>query len=144
MPATSTYRSDRATSPQDGVTVMTTGVGSTPATGSTTPTGGTTPTGSSSSSSASNLLGTNFNTFLTLLTTQLKNQDPTSPLDTNQFTSQLVQFSQVEQAINTNTNLQALINIQEGQQSVAALPLVGQTVEYAFNQAPLVNGKAEF
>jgi flagellar basal-body rod modification protein FlgD len=117
---------------------MTTGVGSTPATGSTA------STGSSSSSSTSNLLGSNFNTFLTLLTTQLKNQDPTSPLDTNQFTAQLVQFSQVEQAINTNTNLQALINIQEGQQSVAALPLVGQTVEYAFNQAPLVNGKAEF
>jgi flagellar basal-body rod modification protein FlgD len=119
---------------------MTTGVGSTPPTSN--PSAG--AAANSSSSGTSNLLGSNFNTFLTLLTTQLKNQDPTSPLDTNQFTSQLVQFSQVEQAINTNTNLQALINIQEGEQSVAALPLVNQTVEYAFNQGPLVSGKAEF
>src|ERR1700722_2417147 len=141
MPVTSTYKSDRATSPYDGVTTMTTGVGSTP-----TANGSAAPTGSSSSSSSglSNVLGSNFNTFLTLLTTQLQNQDPTSPLDTNQFTSQLVQFSQVEQAINTNTNLQALINIQEGEQSVAALPLVGQTVEYAYNPGPLASGQAEF
>jgi len=48
-------------------------------------------------------LSSNFSTFLTLLTTQLKNQDPTSPMDSNQFTQQLVEFSQVEQQINTNT-----------------------------------------
>ena len=81
---------------------MTTGVGSTPSTAN--------ARKLVFQSGSSNVLGSNFNTFLTLLTTQLQNQDPTSPLDTNQFTSQLVQFSQVEQAINTNTNLQALIN----------------------------------
>ena len=56
-------------------------------------------------------LSGNFSTFLTLLTTQLKNQDPTSPLDTNQFTSQLVQFASVEQQINTNRSLGQLINL---------------------------------
>ena len=54
-------------------------------------------------------LSSNFSTFLTLLTTQLKNQDPTAPMDSNQFTQQLVQFSQVEQQIDTNTNLKTLI-----------------------------------
>ena len=54
-------------------------------------------------------LSSNFDTFLTLLTTQLKNQDPTAPMDSNQFTQQLVEFSQVEQQINTNTNLKTLI-----------------------------------
>jgi flagellar basal-body rod modification protein FlgD len=120
---------------------MTTGVGSTPTTNTSTPSTG---SSSSSSSGLSNVLGSNFNTFLTLLTTQLQNQDPTSPLDTNQFTSQLVQFSQVEQAINTNTNLQTLITLQQGDQSVAALPLVGQTVQYSDDKGALVNGQAEF
>ena len=44
----------------------------------------------------------NFDTFLQLLTTQLKNQNPLDPLDTNQFTQQLVQFSSVEQQLKTN------------------------------------------
>ncbi|HEX2801368.1 MAG TPA: flagellar hook capping FlgD N-terminal domain-containing protein, partial [Phenylobacterium sp.] len=44
----------------------------------------------------------NFNTFLSLLTTQLKNQDPTAPLDSNQFTQQLVQMTGVEQQLNSN------------------------------------------
>ena len=47
----------------------------------------------------------NFDTFLQLLTTQLKNQNPLDPLDTNQFTQQLVQFAQVEQQINMNSSL---------------------------------------
>jgi len=62
-----------------------------------------------------------FTTFLSLLTTQLKNQDPLSPLDTNQFTQQLVSFSQVEQAINTNTKLSSLLSLQQQDQSITAL-----------------------
>jgi flagellar basal-body rod modification protein FlgD len=89
-------------------------------------------------------LGSDFHTFLTLLTTQLQNQDPLSPLDTNQFTQQLVSFSQVEQAINTNTTLSNLLSLQQADQSIAALPLVGHTVEYTDNQGALVGGKAEF
>ena len=44
----------------------------------------------------------NFQTFLTLLTTQLQNQDPTSPMDTNSFTQELVEFAQVEQQLDAN------------------------------------------
>jgi len=91
------------------------------------------------------VFGDNFNTFLTLLTTQLKNQDPTSPLDTNQFTSQLVQFSQVEQAINANTKLGELVSMTTTNQAVAALPLVGRAVEYDGSAATLdAGGKASF
>lgn len=86
----------------------------------------------------------NFNTFLTLLTTQLKNQDPLSPMDTNAFTQQLVSFSQVEQQINTNSNLQQLIQLQTAGQTLAALPLVGQSIEYNGATAPLQNGQASY
>jgi len=89
-------------------------------------------------------LGQNFQTFLTLLTTQLQNQDPLSPMDTAQFTQQLVSFSEVEQQINTNTNLQNLIAMQNTSQAIAALPLVGQTINYSGDSAPLANGKASF
>ncbi len=102
---------------------------------------------SGSSSTGTNTasgLTQNFNTFLTLLTTQLKNQDPLSPLDTNQFTQQLVSFSQVEQAINTNTNLQSLITLQGAGQTISALPLVGDKIEYNGSTAPLQNSQASF
>src|SRR5882724_6382909 len=67
----------------------------------------------SSSGLDKNTIAGNFQTFLTLLTTQLKNQDPLSPLDTNQFTQQLVSFSQVEQAINANDKLTNLVQLQQ-------------------------------
>jgi len=70
-----------------------------------------------------------FNTFLTLLTTELKNQDPSSPLDTNQFTSQLVQFSQLEQQLNTNTDLQSLITAQQQGAVGTAIGYIGKTVQ---------------
>jgi flagellar basal-body rod modification protein FlgD len=116
----------------------------------------TTPVGSSTSAAAATTnasgsttnsatgLAQNFNTFLTLLTTQLQNQDPLSPMDTNQFTQQLVSFSQVEQQINTNSNLQQLIQLQGAGESIAALPLVGQNIEYNSATAPLSNGQANF
>src|SRR6188768_2166970 len=53
----------------------------------------------------------NFDTFLSILTTQLKNQNPLDPLDTNAFTQQLVQFTGVEQQLKTNEFLEALINL---------------------------------
>lgn len=100
------------------------------------------PSGSTANATAG--LTQNFNTFLTLLTTQLQNQDPLSPLDTNQFTQQLVSFSQVEQQINTNSNLQQLIALQGAGESISALPLVGQNIEYNAPTAPLSNGQASF
>jgi flagellar basal-body rod modification protein FlgD len=102
------------------------------------------PTSSSSSNSGVPDFTSNFNTFLTMLTTQLKNQDPLSPLDTAQFTQQLVSFSEVEQQINTNKNLQQLIQLQNTNQAIAATPLVGQTIQYNSATAPLANGQAAF
>jgi flagellar basal-body rod modification protein FlgD len=92
-----------------------------------------TSTGSSSSSSqtASNAtvsIASNFQTFLTLLTTQLQNQNPLDPLDTNQFTAQLVQFAGVEQQMKQNDQLASLIAIEKSAQSTTALAFVGNTV----------------
>jgi flagellar basal-body rod modification protein FlgD len=116
--------------------------GSTPPATSASPTTGTS-TGSTGSGDAS-MLGSNIETFLTLLTTQLKNQDPTSPMDTNQFTQQLVAFSGVEQQINTNKNLQSLIALQTSSEAISALPMVGKTIQYSESTAPLSNGQASF
>src|SRR6266404_48629 len=95
---------------------------------------GTTPQTSSSSSSGSSLSSTtgatlagNFQTFLTLLTTQLQNQNPLDPLDTNQFTQQLVQFAGVEQQLKTNDQLTTLVSLQQTAQSTQALTFVGKT-----------------
>src|SRR5260370_11933633 len=82
--------------------------------------------------SASSLVGQqqiagNFQQFLQLLTTQLQNQDPLSPLDTNQFTQQLVQFASVEQQLKTNDQLTSLVSLQQTAQSTQALTFVGKT-----------------
>ena len=70
----------------------------------------------------------NFQTFLTLLTTQLQNQNPLDPLDTNQFTAQLVQFAGVEQQLKSNDQLKSLVDIEKSAQSTQALVYVGNTV----------------
>ena len=70
--------------------------------------------GGSGSIADRQLIADNLDTFLQLLTTQLRNQDPLEPLDTNEFTSQLVQFSQVEQAVKSNELLEALAASQTG------------------------------
>lgn len=82
-----------------------------------------------------------YSDFLKLLMTQLKNQDPTAPLDTNQFTQQLVQFSSVEQQLNTNTNLTKLIALQEGGQVLQLSALVGKTVQVTSDQVALQGGR---
>jgi len=91
---------------------------------------------STSSSTASNKtastattgIADNFQTFLTLLTTQLQNQNPLDPLDTNQFTQQLVQFAGVEQQLKSNDQLKSLIDIEKSAQATQALVYVGNTV----------------
>jgi len=72
-------------------------------------------------------LADNFQTFLTLLTTQLKNQSPLDPLNVNQFTQQLVQFAQVEQQLKGNNLLATLLNTEKAVQSTQALAFVGTT-----------------
>ena len=89
-------------------------------------------------------LTSNFDTFLTLLTTQLKNQDPTSPMDSNQFTQQLVQFSQVEQQIQTNTNLSSLITQGSTMTAAYATSYLGKTVSVTNGQASLQAGAANW
>ncbi len=89
-----------------------------------------------------NTLAGNFQTFLTLLTTQLKNQNPLDPLDTNQFTQQLVQFAQVEQQLKQNEQLTTLISIEKSAQATTALAYVGQTVAVDGQTAALKDGSA--
>src|SRR6478752_7064335 len=81
-------------------------------------------------------LATNFNTFLSLLTTQLKNQDPLSPLDSNQFTQQLVQMTGVEQQLNANDLLKQLVANTSGGVSTA-VSLIGKNVKAVSDTASL-------
>lgn len=91
--------------------------------------------------SALSTLSGNFNDFLSLLMTQLKNQDPTSPTDTNQFTTELVQFTGVQQQINTNTSLTSLIQLTQGGEVLQASSLVGKPVQVTSDHLALQNGK---
>src|SRR6266567_8745821 len=83
---------------------------------------------STKASTATTGIADNFQTFLTLLTTQLQNQNPLDPLDTNQFTAQLVQFAGVEQQLKSNDQLKSLIDIEKSAQATQALIYVGNTV----------------
>jgi flagellar basal-body rod modification protein FlgD len=104
----------------------------------------TTNTSSSTNNSAMQQLSGNMNTFLTLLTTQLQHQDPLSPMDSTQFTQQLVEYSQVEQQINTNTNLTNLIALQQTNSGAAAVGYLGKEVTATGGQAALTNGSANW
>jgi flagellar basal-body rod modification protein FlgD len=110
---------------------------------------GTTPLPASSSSSSSSLgsntgatLAGNFQTFLQLLTTQLQNQNPLDPLDTNQFTQQLVEFASVEQQLKTNDQLTTLVSLQQTTQATQALGFVGKTAVVDGKTAALSNSQA--
>jgi flagellar basal-body rod modification protein FlgD len=113
------------------------------------PVSGTTPLPPSSSDPsnqtnalASQQIAGNFQSFLQLLTTQLQNQNPLDPLDTNQFTQQLVEFAQVEQQLNTNSSLQTLVSLQQTAQSTQALSFVGKTAVVKGDTNALVNSQA--
>ncbi len=84
----------------------------------------------------------NFDQFLQLLTTQLKNQSPLDPLDTNQFTQQLVQFASVEQQIKTNDNLNSLLTANKTANLTNALGFVGAKVTADGTTTALQNGSA--
>jgi flagellar basal-body rod modification protein FlgD len=101
-----------------------------------------TTTSTTSTAQAAGVVGSqqlagNFNTFLKLLTSQLQHQDPLNPLDTNQFTQQLVEFASVEQQVNMNSNLQTLISMQQTSESLQALQLVGANVTINSSAATL-------
>jgi flagellar basal-body rod modification protein FlgD len=98
--------------------------------------------GTTTSAKTGGGLGGDFQTFLTLLTAQLQNQDPTNAMSPEQMTAQLVQFAQVEQQIRVNDSLQTLIGLQQAAQLTAAAPLLGRTVEVEGDQLSLQDGKA--
>ena len=116
--------------------------GSVSSTGQTSPTTGSGAATGASASDALTSLSSNFSTFLKLLMTQLQNQDPTSPMDTSQFTTELVQFSGVEQQISTNASLGTLIQLTQGSEVVQATAMLGHKVTAASSQLALQNGSA--
>ncbi len=93
--------------------------------------------GADTSSTALASLSSNYSDFLNLLTTQLKNQDPSSPMDSSQFTTELVQFTGVEQQVQTNTNLSQLLQLSQDQQLTQSSALVGKAVTLTGSTVPL-------
>ncbi|WP_339913665.1 flagellar hook capping FlgD N-terminal domain-containing protein [uncultured Brevundimonas sp.] len=87
-------------------------------------------------------MATNFETFLSLLTAQLKNQDPLAPVDSNQFTSQLTQMSGVEQQLLTNDLLTSLLAAQQGGGLSGAANYIGKDATAAWAANKLVAGQA--
>ncbi len=94
-------------------------------------------------SSAATIAG-NFDTFLQLLTTQLQNQNPLDPLDTNQFTEQLVQFSSVEQQLQTNQYLEALILSSQTSATTQAVSFIGKEISASTTLTNLKDGQASW
>lgn len=97
---------------------------------------------SSQAGGAFSAMANNESNFLKLLTTQLKHQDPTSPMKNDQMASQLAQFSAVEQQVQTNKNLSALISLNESSQLTQNRSMVGQTASAQTSTLPLQSGSA--
>src|SRR3954466_1535028 len=116
----------------------------------TTVTSATGATGASAASSSSagsvdrSQIAGNFQQFLLLLTTQLKNQSPLDPLDTNQFTQQLVQFASVEQQLRSNENLKALLTSVKASATSNAASFIGMQVTADGATTRLTTGKAQW
>lgn len=103
------------------------------------------PTASTSTPSSSRTgLAGNFDSFLMLLTTQLKNQSPLDPLDTNQFTQQLVQFASVEQQLRSNETLNALLTGVKASATSNAASFIGMQVSADGATTRLANGSAQW
>lgn len=100
-------------------------------------------TSNATTNSASQQLSADMNTFLQLLTTQLQYQDPLDPMDTAEFTNQLVQYSSVEQAIQTNSKLDTLLQLNVSNLGAQAVSYIGKTVQVLGDVMPLENGKAK-
>jgi flagellar basal-body rod modification protein FlgD len=88
-------------------------------------------------------LAADFNMFVKLLITQVQNQDPLSPMDTAQYTQQLVSYSQVEQSISANQKLGAILDRLAGQGLGEAVGLIGHDV-HTSGDAVVQNGVANW
>ena len=107
-------------------------------------TSGTSGSSTSGVTGSTSGIANNFDQFLTLLTTQLKNQSPLDPLDTNQFTAQLVQFAGVEQQLRTNETLGSLLSLSAAGTATNAVGFIGATVTADGTTTRLINGKADW
>lgn len=96
-----------------------------------------TTTDTSQAAGSRTRLSDNYDTFLVLLTAQLQNQDPLAPMDSTQFTQQLVQFSQVEQQIRTNEQLEGLAGQYQAASAGAALSYLGKDAIIAADETYL-------
>lgn len=99
--------------------------------------------GSRAADSLKSLSG-DYQNFIKLLTVQLKNQDPTAPLDVAQMTNQIAQLSTVEQQINMNQNLEKLIALTNATQFNNVVGYIGKEVEAPGDQGALVDGRGSF
>jgi flagellar basal-body rod modification protein FlgD len=126
------------------MTITATPVPTTPSSTNTTTTPATGATSGASGVVDDQMIASNFTTFLQLLTTQLKNQNPLDPLDTNQFTQQRGQFAQVEQQMKSNDQLSSLVSLEQSAQQTTALAYVGATVVVDGSTSQLKNGKASW
>lgn len=90
------------------------------------------------------MLASNFETFLALLTSQLKNQDPLSPVDSNQFTAQLTQMAGVEQQLLTNELLKSLVAAQGGGGLAGAANYIGKDATAAWSATKFTDGEAKW
>ncbi len=87
---------------------------------------------------------TDYQSFLKLMTAQMKNQDPLAPLDATQFVTQLAQFSQVEQSVQMNERLDNLSTMLSSLSSQAGASMIGRSVETENYRMKLEDGSAEF
>lgn len=93
---------------------------------------------------ATNRLSADYQSFLTLLTAQLMNQNPLEPMDSSTFVTQLAQLSQVEQAVTTNAHLEQISAELSAQAMLGDLQLIGRTVTVPSTKLDLTNGSAQF
>lgn len=96
------------------------------------------------SESALSQLTEDLDNFLTILTTQLQHQDPLEPLDTHEFTQQLVQFSSVEQLIAQNKNLESIIELQQNAMAISAVSYMGKQISATGQENMLGEGQSTF
>ncbi|MCJ2037227.1 flagellar hook assembly protein FlgD [Methylobacterium sp. J-068] len=97
---------------------------------------------STTTKTSSQELAGNFTQFLTLLTTQLKNQNPLDPMDTNQFTQQLVQYAGVEQQLKSNDRLDSILTNAKSSSAASATGFIGQTITADGKTTALKDGSA--
>lgn len=90
------------------------------------------------------MLASNFQTFLSLLTTQLRNQDPLSPVDSNEFTAQLTQMAGVEQQLLTNDLLTSLLRAQQGDGLTGASQYIGKDATAVWSATRFEDGEANW